>query len=137
MDIKATSLINLLFTGKSERVDPHRDALYSAQEWYALCRHLSNGYSGRAIRTRNYLYNRNYETDRWLAGVPQLFGDIDAYMLHYHSTTKMYMLTLRDNPDLRPLYEKAFKMKIIFSAGKPGELSLLYLLQTPDETLDI
>ncbi len=126
MDIKATTLINLLFTGKSERIDSSRDAVYSEQERYALCRHLSNGYSGRAIRTRNYLYNRNYETDRWLAGVPQLFGDIDAHMLHYPCPTKMYMLTFRDNPDLRPLYEKAFKMKIIFSAGKPDELSLLF-----------
>ncbi|MEF8845755.1 MAG: sulfatase-like hydrolase/transferase [Bacteroidales bacterium] len=104
----ATSLTKLLFTNQSGKIDPGRDAVYTARERHALCRQLGMGYPGRAIRTRDYLYIRNYEPDRWPAGDPPLFGDVDAHMLHYPCPTKMYMLTHRDNPDVRPLYEKAF-----------------------------
>ena len=107
-DMTATSLTNLMFTGKSGRIDLNRDAVYTARERHALCRKLGAGYPGRAIRTRHYLYIRNYEPDRWPAGDPPLFGDVDAHMLHYPCPTKMYMLTHKDDPEVRPLYEKAF-----------------------------
>ena len=104
----ASSLAKLIFTNRSGKIDPGRDAVYTARERHALCRQLGMGYPGRAIRTHDYLYIRNYEPDRWPAGDPPLFGDVDAHMLHYPCPTKMYMLTHREDPQVRSLYEKAF-----------------------------
>lgn len=104
----AKSLVNILFSDKSGRIDEHRDFIITARERHALCRQNGLGYPCRAIRTYDYLYVRNYEPDRWPAGDPPLFGDVDAHMLHYPSPTKIYMLVNKDNPGVKPLFEHAF-----------------------------
>jgi N-sulfoglucosamine sulfohydrolase len=45
---------------------------------HAICRSDMLGYPMRAIRTRDFLYIRNYEPDRWPAGDPPNYRDIDA-----------------------------------------------------------
>ncbi len=104
----AQSFINILFSDKSGRIDEHRDFIITARERHALCRHNGLGYPCRAIRTYDYLYIRNYEPERWPAGDPPLFGDVDAHMLHYPCPTKIYMLANKDNPIVKPLFEHAF-----------------------------
>ncbi|KPK85420.1 MAG: sulfatase [Bacteroides sp. SM23_62_1] len=103
----AKSLADLLFAEKSGRIDEQRDYIITARERHALCRYNGLGYPCRAIRTYDFLYIRNYEPDRWPAGDPPLFGDIDAHMLHYPSPTKMYMLVNKDKPEVKPLFEHA------------------------------
>ena len=49
--------------------------------------------------------------DRWPAGDPPLFGDVDAHMLHYASPTKMHILTNRDDPEIGPLFDLAFNKR--------------------------
>jgi arylsulfatase A-like enzyme len=66
------------------------------------------GYPGRAIRTSKFLYIRNDEPDRWPAGDPPLFGDVDAHMLQYPSPTKMELLTRREDEAVQPLFDLAF-----------------------------
>jgi N-sulfoglucosamine sulfohydrolase len=104
----AKSLVNILLSDQSGQIDENRDFIITARERHALCRHNGLGYPCRAIRTYNYLYIRNYEPDRWPAGDPPLFGDVDAHMLHYPCPTKMYMLANKDNPLVKPLFEYAF-----------------------------
>jgi hypothetical protein len=62
------SLMGILTSEKSGNVEPDRDAVVTGRERHAWCRIDGAGYPGRMIRTRDYLYIRNYEADRWPAG---------------------------------------------------------------------
>jgi arylsulfatase A-like enzyme len=113
-DMTARSLSQILFSQKSGRIEAARDFIVHARERHAMARKGGLSYPGRAIRTDDYLYIRNYEPDRWPAGDPPLFGDIDAWALNFESPTKEYMMAHKDDPDLKPLYELAF-------LKRPGE----------------
>lgn len=74
------SLLDLL-TGKAT---VGRDQVFLERERHANVRQGSLGYPCRAIRTREFLYIRNFHPERWPAGDPQMwkavgpFGDIDG-----------------------------------------------------------
>ena len=61
-----------------------------------------------AVRTKDFLYIRNFEPDRWPAGDPEpistqgMYGDVDT------SPTKTYMLEHKDDPQVKHLFELAF-----------------------------
>ncbi|HLJ96109.1 MAG TPA: sulfatase [Gemmataceae bacterium] len=61
-----------------------RDRVFVERERHANVRQGNLGYPCRAIRTREFLYIRNFHPERWPAGDPQLwkavgpFGDIDG-----------------------------------------------------------
>ena len=105
-EMTAKSLVNILYSKESGRLDMDRDFIVTARERHALCRLNGLGYPGRAIRTHEYLYIRNYEPDRWPAGDPPLFGDVDAHMLHYPSPTKNYILANKNKPHIKDLYKR-------------------------------
>ena len=66
------SFLDLLRSGKSGIADPSRSAvMLVGKERHDLGRPFDQGYPVRAIRTRQYLYVRNYEPDRWPAGNPE------------------------------------------------------------------
>ncbi|MBW7995636.1 MAG: sulfatase [Candidatus Glassbacteria bacterium] len=124
-EMTARSLTNLLFSSRSGRIDPARNRVFTARERHALCRMNGLGYPGRAIRTRDFLYIRNYEPERWPGGDPPLFGDCDAHMLHYPAPTKIHLLAHRDEPEIKPLFDLAF-------AKRPEE-ELYDLRSDPDQ----
>lgn len=100
------SLVALLTSGKSGRVESSRDAVVTGRERHAWCRLDGLGYPARMIRTKDFLYIRNYEPDRWPAGNYRMvtneghYGDIDA------SPTKKVMME-REKED-RSLFVLAF-----------------------------
>ena len=89
------SLMPLLTSERSGRVDPARDHAILARERHTIRREGSVGYPMRAIRTHEVLYVSNVEPNRWPAGDPPAYGDIDG------SPTKDYLIRNRDNPDVR------------------------------------
>lgn len=107
-EMTAKSMVDLLFANKSGRLDSDRNVVYTARERHAFVRQGGIGYPARAIRTDSYLYIRNYTPDRWPAGDPPLFGDLDAHMLHYPSPTKLFMLQHKEMNEIKPLFEIAF-----------------------------
>ncbi len=107
----AKSLKNILESGKSGIIEPERDFVVTARERHAYVRKNGAGYGGRAIQTKKYLYIKNYDYERWPAGDPPLYGDIDAHMLQYPCAAKMYMLINRDKPDVKPLFNLAFEKR--------------------------
>jgi uncharacterized sulfatase len=102
------SLLPLLRSTKSGRVEPDRDCVCGATERHAWCRINGKGYPARMIRTADFLYIRNYEPDRWPAGDPRMvtnegtYGDVDA------SPTKKYMLEHRTDAKDKKLFDLAF-----------------------------
>lgn len=102
------SLLKILTSSKSGRVEPDRDCVFTARERHAWCRIEGKGYPSRMIRTKEFLYIRNYEPDRWPAGISRMvtnegqYGDVDA------SPTKTYMLEHKEDARGRKLFELAF-----------------------------
>lgn len=74
-----------------------RDCIYTGFERHTWCRPDGATYPARAIRTKEYLYIRNFEPDRWPTGGPDFVssnktfhGDVDA------CPTKTFMIEHRE-----------------------------------------
>jgi uncharacterized sulfatase len=84
-----------------------RDRVFVERERHANVRKGDLGYPGRAIRTREFLYIRNFHPDRWPAGDPELwkavgpFGDIDG------GPTKDVVVTGRGDANLGKFFDLA------------------------------
>ena len=124
------SFINVLKSNKVGRVDSRRDKVFTGKERHAWVRAEGVGYPMRAIRTDEFLYIRNFKSDRWPAGEPKGkdgydpsggYGDIDG------SPTKTYMLEHRDEAQVKKLFELAFGKRSaeeLYDLGKdPGQMN--------------
>jgi arylsulfatase A-like enzyme len=123
------SLVNILESEKEGFVDKKRDFIVSARERHAFVRKGGTGYGARSIRTKDFLYIRNYEPDSWPAGDPPLYGDVDAHMLHYPCPTKMYLLKNKEKDGIKALFELAFEKR-------PGE-ELYDLTRDPYQMINV
>jgi len=86
-----------------------RNTVFLERERHGNVRAGDTGYPARAIRTREFLYVRNFRPDRWPAGDPQPhkdpgspFGDCDD------GPTKSYILGHRDEPGTRAFFQLCF-----------------------------
>jgi arylsulfatase A-like enzyme len=86
-----------LVTGREQ--PGSRNEVFLERERHANVRAGDAGYPSRAVRTRDFLYIRNFRPDRWPAGDPQAhkdpmreFGDCDD------GPTKQHILQNRDDP---------------------------------------
>ncbi|MFC1543422.1 sulfatase [Candidatus Neomarinimicrobiota bacterium] len=84
-EMTGRSLVPVLLSGKEGIVDSMRDRVFTAIERHTWCRPNGATYPVRAIRTREFLYMRNYEPERWPTGGPTFVssnktshGDVDA-----------------------------------------------------------
>ncbi|MDP6930738.1 MAG: sulfatase [Planctomycetota bacterium] len=101
-------------------------AAFMAMERHDGCREGGKGYPCRAVRTRQYLYIKNYEPDRWPAGNPDRkfcardipFGEVDS------SPTKA--LLMDDKSGFKRFHDLAFAKRPseeLYHVGKdPGQL---------------
>ncbi len=104
-DMTGRSLLDLLSSEKQGRVDSARDHVILARERHTPWRAGRLGYPMRAIRTDQFLYIRNLEPDRWPAGDPPIFGEVDP------SPTKDLMRARKDAPGFERYYEAAFSKR--------------------------
>jgi len=78
-DITGRSLLNILQSDNSGWIDPTRDRVFMGKERHDLGREGDRGYPVRCIRTKEFLYVRNFAPDRWPAGNPETgFTNIDS-----------------------------------------------------------
>lgn len=96
------SLLGLLGSGRSGVMDRKFDAVYAGRERHSHARRDNLGYPTRAIRTREHLYIRNFAPERWMAGDPPSFRDIDD------GPTKQWMMAHREESAVKPLFDAAF-----------------------------
>lgn len=114
------SFLDVLASADQGRVDPARDHVILARERHTPWRAGRVGYPMRAIRTDRFLYIRNLASDRWPAGDPPIFGEVDP------SPTKDFVRDRRDVPGFERYYEAAFAKRpaeeLYDSALDPGQM---------------
>jgi arylsulfatase A-like enzyme len=112
-EMTGRSLVSMLVSGKSGRVEKERDHVLFGKERHLPAQEAPDmgGYPMRALRTDDYLYIRNFRADRWPAGTPNYqsavienawLGDCD------NSPTKWYLWIHRDDPKVKKYYDLAF-----------------------------
>jgi N-sulfoglucosamine sulfohydrolase len=97
-DMTGRSIVPIMTGAGEGRVDPLRDAVFTGRERHTNLSAGHVGYPMRAIRTHDYLYVRNFKPERWPAGDPEQFGDIDG------GPTKTYLLEKRTESAVAPLF---------------------------------
>lgn len=141
--MNARSLMPVLRSDKSGQVDPERTWVLTGRERHvATAREGNLPYPQRALRTKDFLYIRNFAPDRWPMGSPKgvtetseppaqeletvtyaAFPDMDA------SPTKAWLIAHRNEPQWKPYFDYAF-------AKRPAEE--LYDLKTdPDQIKNV
>lgn len=111
-----------------------RDAAFTAMERHDGCRKGGKGYPCRAIRTREFLYIRNYEPTRWPSGDPDAancaraipFGEVDS------SPTKSLLMDNAAKPAFQRFHELAFGRRaaeeLYDLRSDPGQIKNVALL---------
>ena len=108
------SFLDVLKSGKSGTVDASRDVMVIAKERHDIGRPGDAGYPVRAIRTKEFLYIRNYTPDVWPAGMPETgYRDVDD------SPSKTFIISRFDD---------YFKLNF----GKRPAEELFHLASDPD-----
>ena len=114
-DMTGRSLVSILTSGRSGVLEPTRRAVFAARERHSSSRYQNRGYPIRSIRTRDYLYIRNYTPERWPAGHPRGqtkrpkdnvdgnrgYFDIDG------CPTKTYLVVHRQTPEIAEFFQLA------------------------------
>lgn len=107
------SLVPLLTATTSGTIDPSRDHVVTALERHTMCRPDGATYPMRALRTRDFLYIRNFEPDRWPTGGPDFIssnktthGDVDA------CPTKDFFLDPANQEQYKAQYELGFGKRL-------------------------
>ncbi len=101
-EMTGRSLLPILTSGKSGQVDPSWSWIIFGKERHVPAQEAPDmgGYPCRAIRTRDFLYIRNYRPDRWPNGTPHYqraairgvwYGDTD------NGPTKSYIIDHRND----------------------------------------
>lgn len=98
--VASRSLISV-FSGTGNGVaDSSRTAVFASRERHSSSRWNNLGYPQRCIRTRDYLYIRNYKPERWPAGTPPRFHDIDE-------ASERFLIRHGDDPRYSELFHLA------------------------------
>lgn len=133
------TLLPLLKSDRSGRLDPSRDAVITGRERHvAIARDGNLPYPMRSLRTADYVYIRNFEPDRWPMGSPGAvtatfaptseelenntyisYADMDG------GPTKAWLVGHRNDPAGKWYYDFAF--------GKRPKEELYDLRKDPDE----
>jgi arylsulfatase A-like enzyme len=120
----AHSLLGVLVSPRSGQVDPRRTFVVTGRERHvAAARDGNLPYPQRALRTRDFLYIRNFAPDRWPMGDPRGLDDptatppsfdvlcqdtFIAYADMDASPTKAWMIYHRAEERVRRLFEMGF-----------------------------
>src|SRR5688572_20228760 len=107
-EMTGKSLLPLLASGKSGQVEAERDKMFFGRERHASVRAGNVGYPVRAIRTADFLYLRNYEPERWPAGDPPLYGDVDQHLDIAGSPSKQALVEHHGSAAAKRRFDLAF-----------------------------
>ncbi|MCK4853706.1 MAG: sulfatase-like hydrolase/transferase, partial [Bacteroidales bacterium] len=95
-EMSGKSFLDILLSEKEGRIDPRREVVYTCHERHDHQRYDNLGYPMRSIRDYEYLYIRNFRTERWPLGDPGINGAHGRYP---------------DTPEGQHLYELTYEKK--------------------------
>ena len=104
------SFLNILLSDKSGYVDTSRTAVYGGRERHSSSRWNNLSYPIRAMRTKQFLYIRNFKPERWPAGAPERIDKNGNLVPGYHDIdqfTERYTYIHRNDPEVRKYFELA------------------------------
>ena len=136
------SLMPQLRSARSGTIDRTRDHIITGRERHvAIAREGNLPYPMRSLRTRDHVYIRNFEADRWPGGspftlevLPPTFAELETnhYIAHPDmdaGPTKAWVVTNRHDPMGKRFYEAAF--------GKRPVEELYDLKSDPDQVRNL
>jgi len=106
-----------------------REAVFVERERHANARKGDLSYPMRAVRTKEFLYVRNFRPDRWPAGDPEKWKSVGAFGDCDPSPSKEFLLTHRDEPEFAQFFQRAF-------AKRPAE-ELYDLAKDPHQLVNV
>ena len=119
-EMTGRSITSILFSNEKDKLN--RDFVLTGRERHTHARPDNLGYPARAIRTKDYLFVKNYKPDRWpigysvpltkendernaVEGFSKLYPgylDIDGY------PSKTFMMENKDSEGMKDLFQNAF-----------------------------
>lgn len=110
-EMTGRSLMDILLSERSGQIDPSRDHVVLMKERHTPCQENdATGTPMRAIRTKDWLYIRNYEPDRWPAG-----AQVGKYMTLYYDIdngpTKSEVVAGKEDPLLGRYFDLAISKR--------------------------
>ncbi len=85
-----------------------RNMVFLERERHANVRKGDLSYPSRAIRTKDFLYIRNFEPDRWPSGDPEVHQSVGQYGDVDNSISKFLILAMKDEPADKDYFKLAF-----------------------------
>lgn len=126
-EMTGRSLLDVLSSDKSGRIDPRRDKVFTERERHCACRPDDKSYPIRAVRTHQFHYIRNLRPDLWPAGDPDhLENSVGPYADVDGSPTKSEILDRQNEPQIAPYFQATFAKRPaeeLYDVTKdPGEM---------------
>ena len=88
-----------------------RDKVFLERERHANVRHGNLSYPARAVRTKKFLYIKNFEPNRWPAGDPSSHQSVGQYGDIDNSISKFLIMQMEGNPSDKNYFGLAFEKR--------------------------
>jgi len=98
-----------LFRPEGERSD--RSKVFLERERHANVRKGDLSYPVRGIRTKDFLYLKNFEPDRWPAGDPNAHISVGQYGDVDNSISKFLIMQMEEKPSDKDYFQLAFEKR--------------------------
>lgn len=100
------SLLELFEEGNGPKTD--RSKVFLERERHANVRKGDLSYPSRAIRTKDFLYIKNFEPDRWPAGDPEVHQSVGQYGDVDNSISKFQIMAMEGKPSDQDYFQLTF-----------------------------
>jgi N-sulfoglucosamine sulfohydrolase len=119
-EMTGRSITSILFSEQTDK--PNREFVLTGRERHTHARPDNLGYPARAIRTKDYLFVKNYKPDRWPIGDPvpvtkenDARNNVKGFSKMYPgyldidgSPSKTFMMENKDEEGVKQLFQNAF-----------------------------
>lgn len=93
---------------EGKKTKENRQRVFFERERHANVRKGNLGYPGRAIRTNDFLYIKNYNPERWPAGDHELYHSVGPYGDIDDSPSKQYILENKEQKAMISFFNRGF-----------------------------
>ena len=142
LTISGKSFYNILLSSENGVLEPARKYIYGARERHSCSRWKNLSYPIRALRSRNFLYIKNFKPERWPAGAPVRYDENQNLVAGFHDIDDFnedYLYTHRSDSLVKIYFDLAVArrpMEELFDILKdPGCLNNLSDLPDYQEIL--